>query len=548
MDEEDWIQTEKEVLPSPFPATTTAPAGANDSLKMTSNSSMEGKEWLDLVLLQRLFPTKPIEKLESWLCYLQRNEFELVDDLRILEPSEWESLTLPLAIKSLLRQYCTNSLQDKSEEVDISTIAFDVTPAPPVSQIDCIVMDISSSMRAKSTLDEDKTREDVSKMLFHTLVDKLISLELHHAVGLLAFGHTITPIGITREYERFHDELGRLDANQHSTKLWDSIYEAGKMVESYFSEFVSGTTDEKVMKRVFVLTDGEDNASTRAPWHVAQYFQQRGIVLDAIPLAKQQKVLQSMCTASGGLCFDVYQQAQAMALFESEATLHLASREDQGLNSPPQIIDMASLQSLERESTAQVVTSIRSAPSKTSSAPMMSAQKAQTFLSTPLSANATGAKKRILREYTDFVNFPVEGWSVFMGAENLHGWKAILSGLPYPHEGGAWEMTIDFPTDYPFKPPRVRFVTRFYHCNISNDGGICLDILKDQWSPALTISHILRSIHALTRDPNPDDPLDACKAQLYRDNRQLYDQEAHEWTRKYASATVDQLIASGGLV
>ena len=57
-----------------------------------------------------------------------------------------------------------------------------------------------------------------------------------------------------------------------------------------------------------------------------------------------------------------------------------------------------------------------------------------------------------------------------------------------PYTGGVFFLNIHFPTDYPFKPPKVTFVTRIYHPNINSNGGICLDILKDQWSPALTIS------------------------------------------------------------
>jgi ubiquitin-conjugating enzyme E2 D/E len=82
-----------------------------------------------------------------------------------------------------------------------------------------------------------------------------------------------------------------------------------------------------------------------------------------------------------------------------------------------------------------------------------------------------------------------------------------------PYSGGVFFLNIYFPTDYPFKPPKITFATRIYHPNINSNGGICLDILKDQWSPALTISKgifliiVLLSISSLLTDPNPDDPL-----------------------------------------
>ena len=59
-----------------------------------------------------------------------------------------------------------------------------------------------------------------------------------------------------------------------------------------------------------------------------------------------------------------------------------------------------------------------------------------------------------------------------------------------PFQGGVFFLSIHFPTDYPFKPPKVAFTTKIYHPNINSNGSICLDILRSQWSPALTISKV----------------------------------------------------------
>lgn len=86
-------------------------------------------------------------------------------------------------------------------------------------------------------------------------------------------------------------------------------------------------------------------------------------------------------------------------------------------------------------------------------------------------------------------------------------------------------------------PPRARrrFLTKIWHPNISSQtGAICLDILKDQWSPALTIKTALLSLQALLCSPEPDDPQDAQVAQMYLNDQAVFKQTAKFWTETYA--------------
>lgn len=412
-----------------------------------------------------------------------------------------------------------------------------------LQQVDCIVLDVSRSMKARSGIDPLMTREDLSKMVFHTMVDSFLCLELEHAIGLLAFGASLEPFPITHTYEEFHTTLGRLDATQNKTKLYDAIKAAGEMIVAYRNAHLS-ELEVGAPSRIFVLTDGEDNASTNEPWEVSRWLQDHAIVLDAFPMAHRNANLHAMAAASGGIGITVTSIEQGMQVFEDEALMHLPRRQTKP---PPPLVDSADAFRKFLPTDKDVATMTLSAPVPLPQAPRvpvvdpatafakLQAQQEQMKQDQKQTSACGGAAKRIMKELNDLGNDPPANASAGPIGDDVFEWQATVLGPDGTvYEGGAFFLSVRFPSDYPFKPPRIQFTTQVYHPNINSNGSICLDILKDQWNPALTISKVLLAIRSLLSDPNPHDPLVPFVADEYTNQRAQFDQKAREWTDKYA--------------
>ena len=144
---------------------------------------------------------------------------------------------------------------------------------------------------------------------------------------------------------------------------------------------------------------------------------------------------------------------------------------------------------------------------------------------------------RIKKEYQALQKEKNTNVEVKLVNNDIRHWKGRIKGpIDTCYQGGIFDVDIIIPDDYPFKPPKMKFDTKIWHPNISSvTGAICLDILKNEWTPALTIRTALISLQALMCEPVPNDPQDAVVAKQSMSDIKLFNQTAKHWVEEYAN-------------
>lgn len=106
--------------------------------------------------------------------------------------------------------------------------------------------------------------------------------------------------------------------------------------------------------------------------------------------------------------------------------------------------------------------------------------------------------KRLQTELMALMMCGDPGISAFPDGDNIFSWKGIITGSKDTvYEGMVYKLSLSFPVEYPFKPPKVKFDTMCFHPNVDVYGNICLDILQDKWSSAYDVRTVLLSIQSL---------------------------------------------------
>lgn len=109
------------------------------------------------------------------------------------------------------------------------------------------------------------------------------------------------------------------------------------------------------------------------------------------------------------------------------------------------------------------------------------------------------------------------------GKDNLLDFEITIRPDEGYYTGGTFVFSFQIPTVYPHEAPKVKCKTKVYHPNIDLEGNVCLNILREDWKPVLSVNSIVYGLQYLFLDPNPDDPLNHEAAEVLRDNPRQFE-------------------------
>ncbi|CAL1277163.1 ubiquitin-conjugating enzyme E2 L3-like [Argiope bruennichi] len=118
---------------------------------------------------------------------------------------------------------------------------------------------------------------------------------------------------------------------------------------------------------------------------------------------------------------------------------------------------------------------------------------------------------------------------------NILSWQGLIVPDSAPYNKGAFRIEINFPAEYPFKPPKILFRTKIYHPNIDEKGQVCLPIISvENWKPATKTDQVIQALVALVNEPEPEHPLRTDLAEEYSRDRKKFFKNAEEFTKKFS--------------
>mmetsp|Transcript_9135 Transcript_9135/g.20139 ORF Transcript_9135/g.20139 Transcript_9135/m.20139 type:complete len:571 (+) Transcript_9135:62-1774(+) len=506
---------------------------------------------------------------------IEITDAESVEDLKLIDAGMADSIAEAAGLKFVSAQKLRNALAELRGEsgpagsveaipsspsapsapsgpLAAAAVGVENAMASPVARVpdECVAICVDRSGSMRSPFSTERTRMDGVKQMFYAFRDRTETLGAGaHRLGLVQFDIQIERmLELTERLDQFEAVVDEMQP-RGQTAIFSAIAEAVRMLEPVFA--ANPATD----LRILALTDGQNNAGI-PPNEALRAVNNIGAVVDAIIVGDKPDIdLRRIVTATGGECYQISNLGEGFELLESESVVSLRARRG-GAEKPP----FQAKESVEFSSIAEKsLTHSKGVQKAPALAPSLAAKRVVDVASIQVSADSASSQgisgavlKRIMKELRDLSQGNEAVWlhsgagvHIFPAPDNLLFWRALIEGPEgSPFEGGVFSLAVTLPNNYPFKPPQIKFTTPIYHCNVNDSGSLCLDILKDSWSPALTVPKCLEAVRQMMRDPNPDDALRQWIAELTlahiaskgRDSR--YFDTARQETLKEASRSL----------
>ncbi|CAF2697255.1 unnamed protein product [Rotaria sp. Silwood2] len=420
-----------------------------------------------------------------------------------------------VAPDDILREYSYISVRDNAWD------------ARPIEQLTLILFDVSGSMQ-NTPARNSKNLLDLSISALGAWCDKFCSNRLPHAIGLIYCGAKITATTqliheacpITNNFNDFEKSFSSRPDCGSSTPLYDAVEFALKIMNQFYEQHRSKMSPN-YHKLIVCLSDGEDTCSNMTLPTIAERLKQDNVIFDSICFnSKEAKSLVHLCTSSRGYYYFPipHLEKNLISLFEREPAMVVERRDRNvyGVVKEPKLCEAKALH----------VPAIN-----LGEAPVKDIAVSNQTLS------------RVLREANNLKQRSLENFIIFVCKDNILFWKIIMKGpTGTSYCGYTWLLSVEFPSQtYPLRPPEIRFITPIYHCNISEDGKICHEILRSHWTSQTTMYDVLKQIVSLLFQPEPNDALSTAKGDLLKTAPEDYFKELKQHNEKYAKATIEEL-------